>query len=193
MTADSHILTLHQHALDATRSVVTGIGGLDWDAPTPCAEWNVRELLNHVVTGNWWAARLGAGATIAEVGDELDGDQLGADPLASYNHSATAAASAFAAPGALEAPCAVSYGPVPGSVYAGHRFLDVLIHGWDLATATGQEPTLSDDLVTGCWQILEPQLDMLRASGMFGPDLAIPEAADSETRLLLTLGRRPHV
>lgn len=193
MTADPDILTLHQRALDATHSVVTGIGGLDWDAPTPCAEWNVRELLNHVVTGNWWAARLGAGATIAEVGNELDGDQLGADPLESYNHSATATATAFAVPGALDAPCAVSYGPVPGSVYAGHRFLDVLIHGWDLAVATGQEPTLSADLVTGCWQILEPQLDMLRASGMFGADLAIPEDADSEARLLLTLGRRPNV
>jgi hypothetical protein len=46
-------------------------------SPTPCAEWNLRELLNHVVAGNWWAARLASGATIAQVGTELDGDQLG--------------------------------------------------------------------------------------------------------------------
>ncbi len=188
-TAEPDILTLHQHALDATHSVVAGIGGLDWDAATPCSEWNVRALLNHVVSGNWWAARLAAGATIAEVGRELDGDQLGTDPLGSYNHSAIAAASAFAAPGALVASCAVSYGPVTGTVYAGHRFLDVLIHGWDLAVATGQEPTLPADLVTGCWHVLEPQLDMLRASGMFGADLQISANADSETRLLRTLGR----
>ena len=190
-TAEPDIVMLHHEALDATRAIVAGVGALDWDAPTPCADWNVRELLNHVVAGNWWAARLAAGATIEDVGTELDGDQLGHDPLDAYDHSAHAAAAAFAARGALDAPCAVSYGPVPGSVYAGHRFLDVLIHGWDLAKATGQEPTLAPDLVDGCWQVLTPQLDMLRASGMFGDDLAIPDDADSETRLLLTLGRRP--
>ena len=189
MTTEPDIVALHQHALDATETTVAGIGALDWDAPTPCTEWNVRELLNHVVAGNWWAARLAAGATIAEVGSELDGDQLGHDPLGSYEHSARAAAGAFATPGALDAPCAVSYGPVPGSVYAGHRFLDVLIHGWDLAMATGQEPSLDPKLVEGALQILAPQLDMLRASGMFGDDLAIPADADPETRLLLTLGR----
>ena len=61
---------------------------------------------------------------------------LGADPLGAYDASAAVAAATFEASGALEAPCAVSYGPVPGSVYAGHRFIDVLIHGWDLAVAT---------------------------------------------------------
>ena len=189
--AEPDVAQLHRKALDATRSVVARMGTPDWDAPTPCTDWNVRELLNHVVAGNWWAAQLASGATIADVGTELDGDHLGDDPLGSYDRSATAAAMAFDAPGALDAPCAVSYGPVPGSVYAGHRFLDVLVHGWDLAIATGQDAALAPDLVAGAWQVLEPQLDMLRASGMFGDDLAIPADADSETRLLMTLGRRP--
>ena len=72
----------------------------------------------------------------------LDGDLLGDDPAAAYAASAAAAAAVFRRPGALDAPCAVSYGPVPGSVYAGHRFLDVLVHGWDLAVATGQDYAL---------------------------------------------------
>jgi uncharacterized protein (TIGR03086 family) len=92
------------------------------------------------VSGNLWAAELTAGRTIDEVDDRLDGDVLGDDPLGAYDASATAAAAAFELPSTLDAPCAVSYGPVPGSVYAGHRFVDVLIHGWDVGIATGQDP-----------------------------------------------------
>jgi hypothetical protein len=74
----------------------------------------VRALVNHIVAGNLWAAELAAGRTIDDVGDRLDGDVLGGDPLSAYDVSAEAAATAFEAPGALDAPCAVSYGPVPG-------------------------------------------------------------------------------
>lgn len=189
--SEPDIAALHRRALESTRVVVVGLDPTRWEAPTPCEEWTIRELLNHVIVGNWWAARLASGASIADVGTELDGDQVGDDPRSSYDSSADAAARAFEAPGALEAPCAVSYGPVPGSVYAGHRFIDVLIHGWDLAVAGGQDPTLAPDLIEGAWQVLETQLDMLRASGMFGDDLEIPVDADAETRLLMTLGRRP--
>jgi hypothetical protein len=41
----------------------------------------------------------------------------------------------------MQAPCAVSYGPVPGEVYLGHRFIDVVVHGWDVAKGTGQDTT----------------------------------------------------
>jgi uncharacterized protein (TIGR03086 family) len=81
---------------------------------------------------------------------------------------------------------------VPGSVYAGHRFLDVFIHGWDLAVATGQGTTLDPGLVTACWDVVTPQLEMLRGSGMFGEDeTAAAEGDDPQARLLAALGRRP--
>jgi uncharacterized protein (TIGR03086 family) len=83
----------------------------------------------------------------------------------------------------------VSYGPVPGSLYAGHRFVDVLIHGWDVAAATGQDRTLDPELVSACWDVVTPQADLLKASGMFGTEVTPPEGADSETRLLALLGR----
>lgn len=191
MTGLPDITGLHRGALDATRTIVAEIPIDAWHAPTPCHEWDVRGLLNHVVSGNLWASRLGAGATIDDVGTALDGDQLGDDPLAAYDRSADAAARAFEAPGALDAPCAVSYGPVPGSIYAGHRFLDVLIHGWDLAVAIDRRPALTPDLVAGAWNVLEPQLAALRTSGMFGPLLEIPDDAEPTTRLLMTLGRMP--
>jgi uncharacterized protein (TIGR03086 family) len=183
------IAELHAKALDATGMIVAGIPADRWHADTPCDGWDVRALVNHVVSGNLWAAELAAGGTIEGVGDRLDGDVLGPDPVGSYTVSAKAAAAAFRAPGALDAPCAVSYGPVPGSVYAGHRFIDVLIHGWDLAIATGQDTVLDADLMQSCQQVLEPQLELFRAAGAFAEPLPVPPGATSQTRFLAMLGR----
>jgi uncharacterized protein (TIGR03086 family) len=184
------LAALHHRALDATGAIVAGIGPDHWSRPTPCEGWDVRDLTNHLVSGNLWAAELAAGKTIEEVGDRLDGDVLGDDPADAYRRSAAVAAAAFEAPGALDAPCAVSYGPVPGSVYAGHRYIDLVVHGWDLATATGQGTTLDPELVRACFEIIEPQVEILRTSGVFGDDLEVPAAAGEQTRLLAMLGRR---
>jgi uncharacterized protein (TIGR03086 family) len=189
-TTPSDIAGWHRQAIAAVRPIVAGIGAADWERPTPCDGWSVRDLLNHVVAGNWWAARLAAGETIDDVGSDLDGDQVGDDALSSYDRSAAAAAAAFEAPGALDAPCAVSYGPVPGSVYAGHRTLDVLVHGVDLADATGQEAPVAPELVDACWAVVEPELPFLQASGAFGTPVDVGNDADPLTRLLGALGRR---
>jgi uncharacterized protein (TIGR03086 family) len=90
----------------------------------------------------------------------------------------------------MERPVAVSYGPVPGEIYAGHRFIDVLVHGWDLAKATRQDTTLDATLVAACWDVIEPQLDMLAGSGAFGTTVVVPDDADQQTKLLAALGRR---
>lgn len=184
------IAELHERALAATGVLVAGVGRAQWDLQSTCEDWTVRQLANHVVSGNLWAVELaGHGRTIDEVGERLDGDVLGDDPEGAYDASARAAADTFNTPGVMEKPCAVSYGPVPGEVYAGHRLIDVLVHGWDLARSTGQDTTLDPELVEGCWRVLEPQVDGLRASGMFKTDVAVPEGADLQTRLLALLGR----
>jgi uncharacterized protein (TIGR03086 family) len=186
---DVDLPEVHARALDATRGLVAGIAASQWATVSVDDEWTVRQLVNHVVTGNYWAEELASGKTIEEVGDRLDGDVLGDDPLAAYDDSAARAAAVFRAPGAMEAACAVSYGPVPGSVYCGHRFLDVLVHGWDVAKSTGQDATLDPELVAACWTVLEPQLEMLQASGAFGTAVVVPDDADLQTKLLAALGR----
>ena len=180
---------VHARSLAGNRRFVAGVEASQWDLPSDCEDWTVRELVNHVVAGNYWAGELAAGASIDDVGDGLDGDVLGDDPLAAYDASAAVAASVFRQPGAMDAPCAVSYGPVPGSVYCGHRFLDVLVHGWDIARSTGQDATLDPELVTACWEVIEPQLPELQGSGAFGEALPVPDGADAQTRLLALLGR----
>jgi uncharacterized protein (TIGR03086 family) len=182
---------LHDRALAGTRRFVAGIGDVQWKESTPCEGWDVRELVNHIVSGNFWAGELARGKTIEDVGDRLDGDVLGADAVEAYDQSARAASEAFRAPGALEAPCAVSYGPVSGEVYLGHRFIDVLIHGWDVAKGTGQDTKLDPELVEACWTVIEPQKDLLLGSGAFGADHTTPPGADRQTALLMLLGRTP--
>jgi uncharacterized protein (TIGR03086 family) len=186
----TNVADWHTLALDATGRIVAAITADRWQAATPCAGWDVRALVNHLVSGNWWAAKLGTGATIEQVGDRLDGDRLGCDPAAAYAASAKAASDVFHWPGALQAPCAVSYGPVAGSAYAGHRFIEVLIHGWDLAAATGQDRALDDDLAEACRKVTEPQIDMLQAGGAFGEGMPVAPDASTQTRLLAMLGRR---
>ena len=107
------IAELHAQALDATGRIVRGVPADRWDAPTPCADWDARALVNHLVAGNLWAAELAAGGTIDGVGARLDGDLLSDDPAAAYAESAAAAEAVFRRSGALDAPCAVSMGPYP--------------------------------------------------------------------------------
>ena len=183
------IAELHARALDATGRIVNSVAADRWHAATPCDGWDAHELVNHVVAGNLWAAELAAGGTIPGVGSRLDGDLLGDDPAAAYAASASAAAAVFRRPGALDAPCAVSYGPVPGSVYAGHRLLDVLVHGWDLAVGTGQDSALDPELMEAAQQIIEPQLDAFRTAGALAPAVAVPADASAQTRFLAMLGR----
>jgi uncharacterized protein (TIGR03086 family) len=150
---------------------------------------DVRALVNHLVSGNLWAVELVAGKTIAEVGQRLDGDVLGDNPLASYDSSLSAAQSALARPGAMEAICHVSYGDIPAAVYCSHRILDIFIHGWDIARATGQDSTLDPELVDIVYAMFKPQAAMLQASGAFAQPVEVPTESDTQTRLLALLGR----
>jgi uncharacterized protein (TIGR03086 family) len=180
---------VHAKALQDTGTIVAGIKPDQLALDTPCDGWDVRELLNHLIGGNFWVKPLVDGLTIEQVGDRLDGDQVGDAYVANYERSAAEAGASFGAEGALDKPVAVSYGPVPASMYCGHRFIDVLIHGWDLAVATGQDTTLDPDLVEACHAVIAPEMALLDASGMFGSNHEVPDGADRQTELLALLGR----
>lgn len=60
------IAELHAQALDATGRIVDGVPAGGWHAATPCGDWDARALVNHLVSGNWWAAELAAGRTLEQ-------------------------------------------------------------------------------------------------------------------------------
>ena len=76
-----------------------------------------------------------------------------------------------------------------GETYAAHRFVDVLVHGWDLAKATGQDTRLDPELVQACLDVVEPEADIWREAGVFGAKPDLPAGADVQARLLALVGR----
>jgi uncharacterized protein (TIGR03086 family) len=130
------------------------------------------------------------GKTIAEVANKFDGDVAGSDPAASYRASVSVATAAVTAPGAMEAVCHLSFGDFSGADYSAQLFLDLLIHGWDIARATEQDTRLPPELVEACIPIAQEITAMARSSGVYGDDLQVSPDADQQTRLLALVGRR---
>lgn len=162
-----------------------------WHKPTPCADWDVRQLVNHLVVEQLWAPLLLDGATVDDVGDRFDGDQLGDDPVAAWASAAAASREAFAAPGALRRSVELSYGRRPAQGYCQEMTMDLTVHAWDLARAIGVDEKLDEELVSGALAFIEPQIDQLAGTGLFAPPVEVVRDADGQTRLLALLGRRP--
>jgi|GEM_PF-907976 len=155
-----------------------------WAAPTPCDDWDVRELVNHVTVEDLWAPHLIAGRTMDEVGDVFDGDQLGEDPVAAWADAVRAARDAVSEPDVVARTVHLSYGEESAAQYLMQLFTDHLVHAWDLAQATGGDTRLPDDLVEACASWFAEVEAMYREAGVIGPAASAPADADAQTRLL---------
>ncbi len=184
------LLELQERAAGEFGKRVDAVRDDQWSAPTPCNEWNVRALVNHIVYEDRWAPHLVRGETIEQVGTRYDGDQLGDDPRRAWTDARAAALSAFRAPGALDGTVHLSYGDESSAVYLGQLTADHLLHAWDLARGIGADDTLDPELVQWAWDTMKPQEQMLRASGLFGEALPVPDDSDLQTKLLALVGRR---
>lgn len=176
-------------ALDGFGQRLDLVDAAQWSAATPCADWDVRTLVNHVVGELLWVPPLLAGRTIAEVGDEFDGDILGDDPLVTWASAVAGALAAASQPGAQERTAHLSFGDFPGSEYLGQVVSDVIIHSWDLARAVGADDRLGAPLVEFVDSFLSPQIDAWRSAGAFGPAVDVAPDADVQDRLLAQTGR----
>ena len=179
-------------ALDLTLPLVAATRDEQWSAATPCTEWSVHDLVNHLVAGNLMFAALLGGERLPPPGTPTSwsGDQLGDQPAAAFRASADAVVAAFAQPGVLEREVTVPFGTVPGVVAFHLRLTEVLVHGWDLARATGQTVTFPDDVV-------EQELDFTRTAlpdvpstrRPFAAPQDVPDDAPALDRLAALLGR----
>jgi uncharacterized protein (TIGR03086 family) len=168
---------------------VRAIAADQWTNPTPCTEWDVHALVNHLVNENRWVPPLFAGKTISEVGSAFDGDLLGDDPVLAWNDSADEALAAIREPGAMEHTVHLSFGDNPGSEYTMQLFTDFAIHGWDLARGIGADDAIDPEFVELLYADMAPKEEMLKASGVFGDKVVPPEGANVQTKLLAIMGR----
>ena len=184
-------LALHGRALTRFGELVHSVGAGQWHAPTPCTEWDVRQLVNHLVVEQLWVPPILAGRTVPDVGDAFDGDQLGADPVGAWDRASAASGAALAEPGALQRTVHLSYGDRPAEGYCAEMTSDLLVHSWDLARGIGADETLDPELVDFVYAQFAPHADALAQSGLCAPPVDVPEDADRQTRLLALSGRRP--
>ncbi|WP_030560959.1 TIGR03086 family metal-binding protein [Streptomyces aureocirculatus] len=192
MSSADTFLRRHGQALDLFTERVHGVGQDRWGAPTPCAEWTVRDLVQHLVVEQLWVPPLVRdGATMDEVGDSFEGDMTGPDPVASWDTAADAARAAFAESGALDRTVHLSYGDTPARDYCAQMITDLVVHSWDLARAIGADEHLPDELVTAALHEVRPYAADLSRSGLFAPAVEPPPGADAQTELLCLLGRTP--
>ena len=84
--------TLYHRTVEHWADVVVAVRDDQWDSPTPCSEWTVRDLVNHVTSEDLWTTALLGGQTIEEVGSNLDGDLLGDEPVGRSIDAAKSAA-----------------------------------------------------------------------------------------------------
>jgi len=182
--------TTYRRSVEFWKATVQEVSG-DWAAPTPCTDWNVRALVNHVVGEDRWTKPLVDGRTIADVGDAFDGDLLGEDPkplaMAAADEAITAVAERLPAGGKVH----LSYGEEEMEEYISQLVADHLIHGWDLAAATGQQRVLDPELVAAVAAWFRNREEIYRSSGAIA---ARPESISSgnpQADLLIAFGRNP--
>ena len=177
-------------AMDSASRFVNAIRPDQWHDSTPCEEWDLRALVAHITDEALWAAELFAGKTMDEVGDRLDGDPLGDDPIASFNAALAAAREAVLKPGTMDMVCHLSFGDFPGSEYASQLFLDYLVHGWDVAKGSGQDPALELGLVEACIPFAERWVVFAKEAEVFADSPHVAAGASAQDRLLAIVGRR---
>ncbi|MDT7745110.1 MAG: hypothetical protein QOE59_4188 [Actinomycetota bacterium] len=161
----------------------------DWRRPTPCSEWDVRALVNHVVGANVRYQLLLRGAPTAQVEATRTVDHLGDDAVASFVATADQVVGCFREDGALDRIARHVTGDRTGRDLLSMRTLDAAVHGWDLARAIGVDETLDAELVAVLLADTV-DLDLGPQQRAFAPaDTVLPRDASPQDQLLHWLGR----
>jgi len=182
-------------ALDGTGRLVAAVTEEQWDLPTPCSDWTVRQLINHVVGGNRLFTRVLSGEPLPprdQLGARAREDQLGTDPAAAYAASAADLLSALRAPGVLAGTYTVPAATLPGPAIVHLRTVETLVHGWDLARAIDRPAPFAQDLAEGELAFSRDLLGRIpEGRHPFGPSQPVDDDAPAIDRLAALLGRDP--
>lgn len=174
-------LEMFGRALNQLSMLVGRVRNEQLELPTPCQDWDVRALLTHLVTGNRRvAAGIGPGGPPAEAAAEL------ADPLVDFPESVRAVKAAWKDPERMTQM--VGNSPAPDALRL--RIVESVVHGWDLARATGQTPGFDDDLIDDATEFVRTRMPADRpANPAFQPPAGAPVGAAKIDQLAAFLGR----
>jgi uncharacterized protein (TIGR03086 family) len=182
---------LLQQVVAETTRLVDGTSEADLAKPTPCTEWTVRDLINHVTGGSTMFAVSAEQGSVPDelMGQLMGGDNLGDDYKGAFKTATTRALAAFDGPGALEKIVKLPFGEMPAGIALNVAIVDVATHAADLAVATGQ--SMANDEMIEAALAIGRQMDspMMRSPGVFGPAQPCADSAPAMERLLAFAGR----
>lgn len=176
-----------EQAAAVTGRIVDAVGPADWDRPTPCTDWTVRDVVNHVVGGmRIYAAEL----TGTTAGGAHEDDWLGDDARAAYRGASAQVLAAWRSDGAEQRTVQLSFGAVPAPMAAVVELTEVLVHGLDVAVAIGREDLVDEGQCSALLATMTAMgVDGFRAPGIFGPQQPAEPDAPASHQLLAFLGR----
>jgi uncharacterized protein (TIGR03086 family) len=184
----------HKEMTDAAQAaarVVDGVAPGQFGAATPCTEWDVRELLNHLIL--WTSFSLERRAHGESVAPELMEKDFAASPsfAAEYRAQLDRALAAWSDPAVWERDLPVMGSSTPAADVAAMMIAEFVLHGWDLAAATGQPYTLADDAAAAALAAVEANAEMFRQYKGFADPVRLPAGASALDRALALSGRDP--
>ncbi len=174
---------------DWTESLISSVSPESYDSSTPCAEWNVRELLNHMIGGPMFFAAVMRRETPPD-GEGID--LVGDDPTTAFRSAIDAYQATISDPASLEGTVNPPFGETPAGVFVGIALIDQIAHSWDLATATGQDATIPADLLTIADPFARQALGGFpRSPQLFAEEVAVGDDASDQDKFIAFLGRQP--
>ena len=161
-----------------------------WSASTPCEEWDVYELVNHVVVESMWTPVLLAGHHPDTVGG-LDGDVIEGDPVDAWEQARAEAIEAVLESDP-EAEVFLEEGSITAARFVRQKTLDLAVHAWDLGRAIAGDEQLDPELVEAIGDLVEGNASYFAAGSEFFEASLSPDPDDDRwSRVLRILGRDP--
>lgn len=157
--------------------------------PTPCSEFDVKALLNHLLGGMSMLTTAAQGEKAQAPTEDLVGD--GSDVAARYDAAREKLLSVINDPKVFDATWQMPFGDLPGKMMAGIAFMEHATHTWDVRKATGQDTELPPDLVAEVDSVVRPMDAMLRMPGVCAAAVTVPDNASATDKLMAFLGRQP--
>jgi uncharacterized protein (TIGR03086 family) len=182
-------LDLAPQAAEVAR-VIAGVRDDQLTDPTPCDGTSVAAMLDHFV-GLTVAFRLGAEKSPMEGAPSADADHLPADWRERLPAQLDALVAAWDQPEAWDGTTEVGGVRMPAAAMGVVAANEVLVHGWDLAVATGQHYTADPASVAACTEFAAQAAAQGPTPGLFGPPVPVPDDAPPLDRLLGLTGRDP--
>ncbi|MGC4745564.1 TIGR03086 family metal-binding protein [Micromonospora sp. DT201] len=191
MTATS-TWTILDRAHAALRDATAALTAADLGKPTPCAEWNVVQVLQHSAGDQLAFVAAITGQNGPTENPFTPSGVLAGTPAELVEPTLTASAAAFAmVDPAGTTPTPLPHGALPAATAAGAAALDAGVHAWDIAIAASQPSPLDDDLAAQLLPVARAIVEPLRQYGAYAPALEPRENDSAAAKLLRYLGRDP--